>query len=63
MFKSWTRDLSEATVNYPGPSGVPSHQREVGTDYSGLCHENAGVINGRKFINKYRKRKLSRFLE
>ena len=22
MFKSWIRDLSEATVNYPGPSGV-----------------------------------------
>merc|ERR1711965_103301 len=29
MFKSWIRDVMEAVVNYPGPSGVPSDQRLV----------------------------------
>ena len=32
MFKSWIRDVMEAVVNYPGPSGDPSSQREIGTD-------------------------------
>ena len=32
MFKSWIKDVMEAVVNYPGPSGVDSNQREVGTD-------------------------------
>ena len=26
MFKSWIRDVMEAVVNYPGPSGVPSNE-------------------------------------
>ena len=32
MFKSWIKDVKESLVNYPGPSGVPGPQREVGTD-------------------------------
>ena len=60
MFKSWIRDLSEATVNYPGPSGIPSHQREVGTDsLRDYVMRMTGVINGRKFINKYKKKKVA----
>ena len=34
MFKSWIRDVMEAVQNYPGPSGVSSDQRLVGTDLS-----------------------------
>ena len=60
MFKSWIRDLSEATVNYSGPSGIPSHQREVGTDsLRDYVMRMTGVINGRKFINKYKKKKVA----
>ena len=60
MFKSWIRDLSEATVNYPGPSGIPSHQREVGTDsLRDYVMRMTGVINGRQFINKYKKKKVA----
>ena len=32
MFKSWIKDVKEKFINYPGPSGVPADQREVGTD-------------------------------
>ena len=60
MFKSWIRDLSEATVNYSGPSGIPSHQREVSTDsLRDYVMRMTGVINGRKFINKYKKKKVA----
>ena len=32
MFKSWIKDVNEQVENYPGPSGVSSDQREIGTD-------------------------------
>jgi hypothetical protein len=57
MFKSWLRDVQETVVNYPGPSGVPASEREVGTD----SHRNyvarmtgEGIKN---FINKHKKKK------
>ena len=58
MFKSWLRDVSEAVVNYPGPSGVPATEREVGTD----AHRNyvsrlSGVQGIKNFINKNKKNK------
>ena len=57
MFKSWIRDVMEAVVNYPGPSGVPANQREVGTD----AHRNyvmsmTGTAGIKNFINKYKKK-------
>ena len=58
MFKSWIRDVMEAVVNYPGPSGVPSNQREVGTDanrnYAMRITGTAGIKN---LINKYKIKK------
>jgi len=58
MFKSWIRDVMEAVVNYPGPSGVPSDQRLVGTDslrkYTERLTGTAGIKN---FINKYKAKK------
>ena len=58
MFKSWIRDVMEAVQNYPGPSGVPSDQRLVGTDahreYVMRLTGTAGVKN---LINKYKKKK------
>ena len=58
MFKSWLRDITEAVVNYPGPSGVPATEREVGTD----AHRNyvfrlSGVKDVKNFINKHKKNK------
>jgi len=48
----------EAVVNYPGPSGVPSNQREVGTDanrnYAMRLTGTAGIKN---LINKYKIKK------
>ena len=58
MFKSWIRDVMEAVVNYSGPSGVPSNQREVGTDanrnYAMRMTGTAGIKN---LINKYKIKK------
>ncbi len=58
MFKSWIKDVMEAVQNYPGPSGVPSDQRLVGTDahreYVMRITGTAGIKN---FINKYKKKK------
>ena len=58
MFKAWIRDVMEAVVNYPGPSGVPSDQRLVGTDahrdYTMRLTRTTGIKN---FINKYKKKK------
>ncbi len=58
MFKSWIRDVMEAVTNYPGPSGVPSDQRLIGTDshreYAMRLTGTSGIKN---FINKYKKKK------
>ena len=58
MFKSWIRDVMEAVQNYPGPSGVPSDQRLIGTDshreYAMRLTGTSGIKN---FINKYKKKK------
>ena len=57
MFKSWIRDLKEAVVNYPGPSGVPSTEREVGTDsLKKYAMRMTGVKDVKNFINKYKKK-------
>ena len=57
MFKSWIRDVNEAVVNYPGPSGVPASQREVGTDALRKYTMNStGTFNIHNFINKYKKK-------
>ena len=57
MFKAWIRDVMEAVANYPGPSGVPAKQREIGTDahreYAMRMTGTAGIKN---FINKYKKK-------
>jgi len=58
MFKSWIRDVMEAVVNYPGPSGVSSSQREVGTDALRKYTERmTGVVGVKNLINKYKKKK------
>ena len=58
MFKSWIRDVSEAVVNYPGPSGVSGPQREVGTDALRKYTERmTGVVGIKNLINKYKKKK------
>ena len=48
----------EAVVNYSGPSGIPSNQREIGTDsnrnYAMRLTGTAGIKN---FINKYKIKK------
>ena len=52
------KDLMESVVNYPGPSGVPSSQREVGTDsLRDYAMASTGTKNIRNFINKHRKNK------
>ena len=58
MFKSWIRDVMEAVVNYPGPSGVPSDQRLVGTDaHRKYVMRMTGTTGIRNFINKYKDKK------
>ena len=58
MFKSWVKDLTEAVVNYPGPSGVPADQREVGTDaHRKYVMRMTGTQDIKNFINKYKKKK------
>ena len=58
MFKSWIRDVMESVTNYPGPSGIPSDQRLIGTDshreYAMRLTGTSGIKN---FINKYKKKK------
>jgi len=57
MFKSWIRDVMEAVVNYPGPSGVPSDQRLVGTDsHREYVQRMTGTFDIKNFINKYKKK-------
>ena len=58
MFKCWIHDVMEAIVNYPGPSGVPANQREVGTDaHREYVMRITGVKEIRNFINKYKAKK------
>jgi len=58
MFKSWIRDVMEAVVNYPGPSGVPANQREIGTDaHREYVMRITGVKEIKNFINKYKAKK------
>ena len=58
MFKSWIRDVMEAVVNYPGPSGVPSNQREVGTDANrNYAMRMTGTVGIKNLINKYKIKK------
>ena len=57
MFKSWLRDITEAVVNFPGPSGVPADQREVGTDaHRNYVSRMMGVKDIKNFINKHKKK-------
>ena len=57
MFKSWIRDVMESVVNYPGPSGVPSDQRLVGTDaHREYVQRLTGTFDIKNFINKYKKK-------
>ena len=58
MFKSWVKDVMEAVVNYPGPSGVPANQREVGTDANrDYTMRMTGTSAIKNFINKYKAKK------
>ena len=58
MFKSWIRDVMEAVVNYPGPSGVSAKQREVGTDSNReYAMRMTGTTSIKNFINKYKAKK------
>ena len=58
MFKSWIHDVMEAIVNYPGPSGVPGPQREVGTDSNReYTMRMTGTLGIKNLINKYKKKK------
>lgn len=58
MFKSWIRDVMEAVVNYPGPSGISSNEREVGTDSNReYVMRMTGVKEIKNFINKYKIKK------
>ena len=58
MFKSWIRDVMEAVVNYPGPSGVPANQREIGTDsHRKYVMRMTGTTDIRNFINKFKAKK------
>ena len=58
MFKSWIRDVMEAVVNYPGPSGVDSDQRLVGTDaHRKYVMRMTGTTDIRNFINKFKAKK------
>jgi len=57
MFKAWIRDVMEAVVNYPGPSGVSGKQREIGTDSNRqYTMRMTGTIDIKNFINKYKKK-------
>ena len=57
MFKSWIRDVMEAVVNYPGPSGVSGKEREVGTDSNrNYVMRMTGTVGIKNFINKYKKK-------
>jgi hypothetical protein len=48
----------ESVVNYPGPSGIPSNQREVGTDsLRKYSMRMTGTQEIKNFINKYKKKK------
>jgi len=54
MFKSWIRDVKEWTE----VSGVPAHQREVGTDaHREYAMKMTGTKKIRNFINKYKAKK------
>jgi len=58
MFKSWIKDVTEAVVNYPGPSGVPASQREIGTDsFREYAQRMTGTSAIKNFINKYKAKK------
>ena len=58
MFKSWIKDVMEAVVNYPGPSGVPANQREIGTDaFRNYAMRMTGTTSIKNFINKYKAKK------
>ena len=58
MFKSWIRDVMEAVVNYPGPSGVSASEREIGTDSNrDYVMRISGVKEIKNFINKYKIKK------
>ena len=58
MFKSWIRDVMEAVVNYPGPSGVSGKEREVGTDSNReYAMRMTGTTSIKNFINKYKAKK------
>ena len=58
MFKSWIRDVMESVVNYPGPSGVPGNQREIGTDkLRSYAMRSTGTTSIKNFINKYKIKK------
>tara|TARA_Y100000996_G_scaffold24966_1_gene17859 strand:- start:1204 stop:2430 length:1227 start_codon:yes stop_codon:yes gene_type:complete len=58
MFKSWIRDVMEAVVNYPGPSGVPANEREVGTDSQrNYVMRMTGTTDIKNFINKFKAKK------
>lgn len=57
MFKSWIRDVVEAIVNYPGPSGVDADSRLIGTDkYREYTMRMTGTLDIKNFINKYKKK-------
>jgi hypothetical protein len=44
-------------VNFPGPSGVPADQREVGTDaHRNYVSRMMGVKDIKNFINKHKKK-------
>jgi phosphopantetheine adenylyltransferase len=52
MFKPWIKDV----VEWTNVSGVPSHQREVGTDsYRKYTMKMTGSKEIKNFINKYKK--------
>jgi len=60
MFKSWIKDVTEAVVNSPTPSGVSARYREVGTDALRRYAETmvpGSTPWGIQFINKYKVRK------
>lgn len=58
MFKSWVKDLTEAVVNYSGPSGVSGPEREVGTNSNReYAMRMTGTQDIKNFINKYKKKK------
>ena len=58
MFKSWIRDVMEAVQNYPGPSGVSSDQRLVGTDsFRNYAMRMTGTTGIKNLINKYKIKK------